>query len=105
MNPIRNTSGLIILVFALLVCVTGCKSKKKAMEAAAEKARIEQEAANKKKAEEEAKLRQEKEAADAAEAAKREAEAGAAGVHEVCPARTERGVVLRFPAAHGVGRG
>ena len=77
MNPIRNTSGLIILVFALLVCVTGCKSKKKAMEAAAEKARIEQEAANKKKQEEEAKLRQEKEAADAAEAAKREAEAAA----------------------------
>ncbi|CAN5117806.1 hypothetical protein BH09BAC3_BH09BAC3_29360 [soil metagenome] len=45
------------------------------MEAAAEKARIEQEAANKRKMDEEAKLRQEREAAEAADAAKREAEA------------------------------
>ena len=46
MHSIRNSSKLVMWVFVLMICVTGCKSKKKAMEAeAAEKARMEQEAA------------------------------------------------------------
>jgi regulator of protease activity HflC (stomatin/prohibitin superfamily) len=70
-HSIRNSSTLIMLVFVVLLSVVGCKSKKKAMEAAAaaEKARMEQEAATK---------RQQEEAAAKAKAeeerAKREAE-------------------------------
>lgn len=54
-HSIRNSSTLIMLLFVVLISVVGCKSKKKAMEAAAaaEKARIEQEAAAKKQREEE----------------------------------------------------
>lgn len=51
MHAIRNSSRLVMWVFVLVIAVTGCKSKKKAMEA--EKARLEQEAAAKKKLEEE----------------------------------------------------
>jgi hypothetical protein len=73
-NSIRHSSRLAILVLLLTLFATGCKSKKKAMEAAAaEKARIEQQ---------EALARQEREAqqrlkdeADAADRARRDAEA------------------------------
>ena len=66
MNTIRNLSRLIIVALLLTVCVSACKSKKKAMEAsnaAAEKARIIEDAKaqkeaeqRKKEAEEEARL-------------------------------------------------
>ncbi len=70
-HSIRNSSTLIMLVFVVLLSVVGCKSKKKAMEAAAaaEKARIEQEAAAKKQQEEAAAKAKAEE-----ERAKREAE-------------------------------
>ena len=72
-NAIRNSSRLpgIMLALVLVISVSGCKSKKKAAEAAAaERARIEQqEAALKKQQEEEAKRK------EAEEKAKREAEA------------------------------
>lgn len=83
MNPIRNSSRLVIWMFILMISVFGCKSKKKAMEAAAaaEKARIEQEAkeasakrereeeeARKKEAEAKAKLEAEARQRDAAKA-------------------------------------
>jgi hypothetical protein len=46
MNSIRHSSKLVMLVFVMLILASGCKSKKKAMEAAAaEKARMEQEEA------------------------------------------------------------
>lgn len=62
MNVIRNSSrGGVILVLILLLLSTGCKSKKKAAEAAAAKAKLEQEAALKKQQEEEA-ARKQKEA-------------------------------------------
>ncbi len=50
MKSIRNSSGLVMLAFFILISAAGCKSKKKAMEAsaAAEKARMEQEASRKK---------------------------------------------------------
>jgi len=72
MHSIRNSSTLVMLVFIVLISAFGCKSKKKAMEAnaAAEKARIEQENAARKQQEEEAAAR----ARDEAEKAKREAE-------------------------------
>ena len=76
MRSIRNSSGLVMLAFFLLICVAGCKSKKKAMEAsnaAAEKARIEQEATRKKQQQEEERRRMEAE-----ETARREADARAA---------------------------
>jgi hypothetical protein len=68
------------ILFCSLLVATGCKSKKKAMEAqAAERARLEQEAAQKKqKEDEEARRRAEEEArakADAEEEAKRKAAA------------------------------
>lgn len=68
------------ILFCSLLIATGCKSKKKAMEAqAAEKARLEQEAASKKqKEEDEARRRAEDEArakAEAEEEAKRKAAA------------------------------
>jgi hypothetical protein len=72
MHSIRNSSTLVMLVFIVLVSTIGCKSKKKAMEAnaAAEKARIEQEAATRKQQEEAEAAR----AREAAEKSKREAE-------------------------------
>ena len=77
MNSSRKSSGLILLALAMILCVTGCKSKKKAMEAAAEKARIEQEATTRKQQQEEEMRRKEKETEDAA---KKQAEADAAAV-------------------------
>lgn len=71
MNAIRNSSKLVMWVFILVICVTGCKSKKKAAEAARaaeERAKIEQEATLRKEAEEQKRR-------EAEEAAKREAEA------------------------------
>jgi transcription initiation factor TFIID subunit TAF12 len=70
-KPIRHSSKLVLVVLVLLLSTAACKSKKKAMEAAAaEKARMEQEAAlRKQKEEEEARKR------EAEERAKREAEA------------------------------
>jgi hypothetical protein len=69
MNVIRNSSKVIMWVLVLMMCFTGCKSKKKAAEAARaaeEKARMEQEA----------KLREEEQRKrDAEEQARREAEA------------------------------
>jgi hypothetical protein len=66
MNTIRNWSrGGIVLVLVVFLFSSGCKSKKKAAEAAAAKARIEQEAALKKQQEEDA-ARQKKEAEDQA---------------------------------------
>jgi hypothetical protein len=73
MNAIRNSSSLVMWVLLLMICISsGCKSKKKAAEAsnaAAEKARVEQEATLRKQQEEEAKRKAEAEAL-----AKREAE-------------------------------
>lgn len=73
MNVIRNLSRVlgILLLFVLLV-TTGCKSKKKAMEAqaAAERAKMEQEAALKRQQEEEARKK-----AEADDKARRDAEA------------------------------
>ena len=69
MNVIRNSSRLVMWLLVLMICFTGCKSKKKAAEAARaaeERARIEQEASLR---QEEERKRQE------AEAARREAEA------------------------------
>jgi hypothetical protein len=70
MNVIRNSSKVVMWLLVLMICFTGCKSKKKAAEAARaaeERARIEQEANLRK--EEEQKQR------EAEEAARREAEA------------------------------
>ena len=70
MNVIRNSSRVVMWLFVLMICFTGCKSKKKAAEAARaaeERARMEQEA--KLRSEEEQKRK------DAEEAARREAEA------------------------------
>jgi len=66
MNVIRNSSRVVMWILVLMICFTGCKSKKKAAEAARaaeERARIEQEANL--RAEEE---RKKKEAEDAARA-------------------------------------
>jgi hypothetical protein len=71
MNVIRNSPRLVMWLLVLMICFTGCKSKKKAAEAARaaeERARIEQEA---QLAKEEEQRRKEAEA----EAARREAEA------------------------------
>lgn len=70
MNVIRNSSRLVMWVLVLMICLTGCKSKKKAAEAARaaeERARIEQEA-NLRKEEEQKRIAAE-------EAAKRDEEA------------------------------
>ena len=70
MNVIRNSSKVVMWLLVLMICFTGCKSKKKAAEAARaaeERARIEQEA--KLRSEEEQKRK------EAEEAARREAEA------------------------------
>jgi len=70
MNSIRNSSKLVMWIFVLMICGFGCKSKKKAMEAAAaEKARMEQEAAARKQKEQEEQARR-----DAEEKARREGE-------------------------------
>jgi hypothetical protein len=71
MNAIRNSSRLVFLLFILTVFASGCKSKKKAMEAARaqeERARLEQEAKARQQQEEEAKRK------EAEERARREAE-------------------------------
>lgn len=73
MNSIRNSFRVhaIMLLLAVMVSAFGCKSKKKAMEAAAaEKARMEQEAALKRQQDEEAQRQR-----DAEEKARRDAEA------------------------------
>ena len=63
-NSIRNSSKLVMLLLVVLISISGCKSKKKAMEAAAaEKARIEQEQAALRKQEEERKKLEEEERA------------------------------------------
>jgi hypothetical protein len=70
MNVIRNSSRVVMWVLVLMICFTGCKSKKKAAEAARaaeERARIEQEATLRKEEEQKRK--------DAEEAARRDAEA------------------------------
>lgn len=70
MNAIRNSSRLLMWVLVLMMVMTGCKSKKKAAEAARaaeERARIEQEANLRK--DEEAKRK------EAEDAARRDAEA------------------------------
>jgi hypothetical protein len=70
MNVIRNSSKVVMWVLVLMICFTGCKSKKKAAEAARaaeERARIEQEA--KLRSDEEQKRK------EAEEAARREADA------------------------------
>lgn len=77
MLSIRNSSKLIVLAFVVLGAF-GCKSKKKAMEAsnaAAEKARIEQEAADRQRAEEMARREAEEKARLEAEARQKEREA------------------------------
>ncbi len=70
MNVIRNSSKVVMWLFILMICFTGCKSKKKAAEAARaaeERARIEQEA-NLRKQDEQRKK-------EAEEAARRDEEA------------------------------
>lgn len=72
MNSIRNSSKLVMWILVLMICGFGCKSKKKAMEAAAaEKARMEQEAATRKQKEKEL---EEQARRDAEEKARREGE-------------------------------
>jgi hypothetical protein len=71
MNAIRNSSRLVFLLLVLSVFASGCKSKKKAMEAARaqeERARLEQEAKARQQQEEEAKRK------EAEDRARREAE-------------------------------
>ena len=56
MKSIQNSSRLAMLAFVILICITGCKSKKKALEAsnaAAEKAKMAQEQALRKQQKEE----------------------------------------------------
>ena len=77
MINIRNSSRLAVWALVLVLCITGCKSKKKAMEAsrAAEKAKMEQEAAaHKQKEQDELKRKaaEDKAAREAAELKERE---------------------------------
>jgi len=70
MNVILNSSKVVMWLFILMLCFTGCKSKKKAAEAARaaeERARIEQEANLRREEEQKRK--------EAEEAARRDAEA------------------------------
>src|SRR4051812_29847231 len=70
MNSFRNSSKLVMIILVVMISAFGCKSKKKAMEAAAaEKARMEQEAALQKQRDEEQRKK------DAEEKARRDAEA------------------------------
>jgi len=71
MNVIRNSSRVVMWLLVLMICFTGCKSKKKAAEAARaaeERARIEQEATLRQEEEQKRKEAEE-------EAARRESEA------------------------------
>ena len=70
MINIRNSSRLAVWALVLVLCITGCKSKKKAMEAsrAAEKAKMEQEASARKQKEQEELKRKEAEEKAAREA-------------------------------------
>ncbi len=79
MINIRNSSRLAVWALVLVLCITGCKSKKKAMEAsrAAERAKMEQEAAARKQKEQEELKRKEAE-----EKAAREAEMKAREMRE-----------------------
>lgn len=74
MNAIRNSSKVVMWLLVLMICFTGCKSKKKAAEAARaaeERARMEQEANLRK---EEEQKRKEAEEAARAEAERRQQE-------------------------------
>lgn len=51
MNSIRNSPWGVALVLVIVLCVSGCKSQKKAREAAASKAKLEQEMALRKQRE------------------------------------------------------
>jgi len=76
MKLIRNSSRLAMLAFIIIICITGCKSKKKAAElsnAAAEKAKIEREESLRRQKEEELRLA-EQQRKEADEKARREAE-------------------------------
>jgi len=76
MNSIRKSSKLVMLAFVMLILASGCKSKKKAMEAAAaEKARMEQEAARRQQEEEMRRKEAEEKARKDAEARELEARA------------------------------
>jgi len=78
MNSIRKSSKLVMWIFVLMIFGFGCKSKKKAMEAAAaEKARMEQEAALRKQKEQDEQARK-----DADEKARRDREAEEASRRE-----------------------
>ena len=81
MSLTRNSSIFAMLAFFILISAAGCKSNKKAMEAAAEKAKMEQEAAARKK-EEDARMKEAEVAArnarEAEEKAKRDAEQSSA---------------------------
>lgn len=75
MNVIRNSSKVVMWILVLMMCFTGCKSKKKAAEAARaaeERARLEQEANLRK--EEEQKRKQEADEAARADAERRQQE-------------------------------
>lgn len=75
MNVIRNSSKVVMWILVLMMCFTGCKSKKKAAEAARaaeERARLEQEANLRK--EEEQKRKQEADEAARAAAERRQQE-------------------------------
>lgn len=79
MNVIRNSSKVVMWVLVLMICFTGCKSKKKAAEAARaaeERARIEQEA-NLRKEEEQRKKEAEEQARRDAEARQQQSQANA----------------------------
>lgn len=76
MNVIRNSSKVVMWVLVLMMCFTGCKSKKKAAEAARaaeERARLEQEA--KLRSEEEQRRKEAEEQARRDEEARRQQEA------------------------------
>src|SRR5258706_14993386 len=78
MKPLRNSAKIAVLAMALLICASGCKSSKKAAEAArlaAEKTRMEQEAALKKQQDEERKKQAAEEQASRDAEAKRQREA------------------------------
>lgn len=78
MNVIRNSSKVVMWILVLMICFTGCKSKKKAAEAARaaeERARIEQEANLRR--EEEQKRKEAEDAAARAEAERRQQEMAA----------------------------
>src|SRR6478752_10535073 len=82
MNTIRHSSKLVMLALLVTLFASGCKSRKKALEAsnvAADKARMEQEAARR------AEDQKMKEAAEAAERAQREAEANQKAVNTTEP--------------------